>query len=361
MAVPDQSRYVPDHPGRFQFERAAPTVEAYRFLSGPERPASIEAATEGKKRKFKGIGYSGDVIEGHWYWDRVVFDLSTTKAPQKLPMLLGHDREKIVGFSEEVKIGESIEVSGLLSGVTDEGKHVAATSDEGFPWQMSVHIEPRSVEEVKAGQQVTVNGRTFTGPINVFRHNTIREISFTPTGWDSQTSAVAMSRGSDSTEKESSMTEAEIKKLQEEKAAAEAQFAAEKAAREKAEADAKANADKVKAFEAAQAKERAEKRDVAIKALFQVTGTEFKDETAKPYREMSDEQFAAADKLARDLAAKAAADPGLFQEQATRGGNGGANTPEKIAEKAQALVFQAKKEGRHLDIVDAVKQVTAAA
>lgn len=343
----------------FQFDRGAPTAESFRFLASPGQAASIDAAGEGKKRKFEGVAYSGDVIEGHWYWDRVVFDLSSTKAPAKLPMLLGHDREKIVGFSERVDVGAEIKVGGMLSGVTDEGKHVAATSDEGFPWQMSVYIEPRSVEEVKAGATVVVNGRTFQGPINVFRNNVIREISFTPTGWDSQTSAVAMSRGIDqNTDKESTMTEAEIKKLQDEKVAAEQKFATEQAARVKAEADAKVNADKVAAFEASQATAAREKRDASVKALFATLGTEFSDEAAKPYRDMSDEQFTAVDKQLRATAEKV--DPTLFQETAVKGIGAAAGTPDAIATRARELMYAASQKGQHLDVVDAVKQASRA-
>lgn len=343
-----------------QFDKGSLSPEAFRFLASPDRPASIEAAAEGKRRKFAGVAYSGDVIEGHWYWDRVVFDLSTTRAPQKLPMLLGHDREKIVGFSESVKIGAAIDVSGVLSGITEEGKQVAATSDEGFPWQMSVHIEPRSIEEVKAGATVEVNGRTFTGPINVFRNNVIREISFTPTGWDSQTSAVAMSRGVDQP-KEVEMDPKELEALKA-KAAQADQFEAtaktEREARVKAEAEAKASADKVKAFEQANAQAAREKRDAAIKALFEATGTEFKDETAKPYREMTDEQFAAVDKQLRDTAKKV--DPALFEEQATKGVTGGVVSAEALAAKAREIQFAARQNGQNLDIVDAVKQAKAA-
>jgi hypothetical protein len=79
------------------------TADGYANLNAYLRGGAGDgAAAEGAKRKFAGVAYSGDVIEGHWYWDRVVFDLSTTKAPQKLPMLMGHDRDKIVGFSEKV-------------------------------------------------------------------------------------------------------------------------------------------------------------------------------------------------------------------------------------------------------------------
>lgn len=336
-----------------QFDRGAPTPDSFRFLAAPDKPASFEAAVEGKKRKFAGVAYSGDVIEGHWYWDRVVFDLSTTKAPQKLPMLLGHDRDKIVGFSEQLQVGSQIDVSGILSSVTEEGVHVAKTSDEGFPWQMSVHIEPRSIEEVKAGATVTVNGRTFQGPINVFRNNVIREISFTPTGWDSQTSAVAMSHGGNSPEKESSMTEAEIKALQDKAAKFEAEAKAATEAKVKAEADAAADKAKVTAFEATQAKAAKDKREAEIKALFAKTGVAFSEESAKPYRDMDEATFATVSKQFTETAARTA-DPTLFEERATSGAANNGD-PAALAERARVLMAAAEKEGRILPVDEAVK------
>lgn len=194
-------------------------VEAFRFLARADEAPTIAGTGDAEKRKFEGVAYSGDVIEGHWHWGRVVFDLLTLKAPQRLPILLGHDREKIVGFSEELTIGSFVKVRGVLSSATKEGRHVAATSDEGFPWQMSVHIEPARVEEVGAGEEVTVNGRDFTGPINVFRNSAIREISFTPTGWDSNTTAIALAaaRGDEATPAARQMTaEAAYRKVTEE-------------------------------------------------------------------------------------------------------------------------------------------------
>lgn len=340
----------------FLFDKGVPTPNAYLFAS-TSAAAAIEAAAEGTKRKFSGVAYSGDVIEGHWYWDRVVFDLSTTKAPQKLPMLLGHENDQIVGFSEKVTVGADIGVSGILSSFTDEGKEVAALSDEGFPWQMSVRIEPASVEEVRAGQEVTVNGRTFTGPINVFRNNVIREISFTPTGWDSQTSAVAMSR--DFSKGVTTMTEAEIKALQEQAAKA-AQFEAtantEKVAREKAEAEAKANADKVKEFEAKEAQSKKDARTAAIKKLFEDTGVKHSDATAKPYLDMDEDSFAAISEQMRGAAKKAAPGSHLFEEQARSGAGGGVVDAAALSEKARELMFAAEKQGRTLGVVDAVAQ-----
>src|SRR5881394_76709 len=86
----------------FLFDRGEPTpTKAFRFTQN----ASAVIAAEGEKRKFEGVAYSGEAIEGHWYWGNVVFDLATTKSPKKLPMLMSHDRDKIAGFADQVTIG----------------------------------------------------------------------------------------------------------------------------------------------------------------------------------------------------------------------------------------------------------------
>jgi hypothetical protein len=256
----------------FNFDRGALTPESFRFAA--EAPATIAAGKEGAARRFEGVAYSGDVIKGHFYWGDVVFDLSSTKAAQKLPMLVGHDNEKIAGFSDSVKIGQQIDIAGALSSKTPFGQEVAALSDEGFPWQMSVRIEPAQVDEVGKGKSVQVNGRTFSGPITVFRNSVIREVSFTPTGWDAQTSATAMARGIPSPDEGVTMTPEEIAALQAEAAKAkvfEKQANDEKAAREKAEADAaKEKADKVAAFEKAdrsQGHRARDRREGALRRL----------------------------------------------------------------------------------------------
>lgn len=166
----------------------------FSFSVAPEITSEITA--DKTKRKFAGVAYSGHVINDHWYWGNVVFDLSSISVAAKLPALIDHDRAQRCGYVTESSISNEtgLSVSGnLLSNAS--GQAVANDSDEGFPWQMSVHIEPASVEEFGAGTTCNVNGQTFNGPITVFRNSKIIEVSLTATGWDGDTSAVAMSRG----------------------------------------------------------------------------------------------------------------------------------------------------------------------
>ena len=154
------------------------------------------SAPAGKQRRFEGVAYSGEVIPAHYFWDDVIFDMSTMSLPEKLPALVDHNRGMRAGYTTQHSLDPSagFMVSGnLLS--NESGAAVAKDSDEGFPWQMSIDISPGSVEEVSAGTAVTVNGKVYAGPLTVFRNSRISEVSFTATGWDSKTSATAMSRG----------------------------------------------------------------------------------------------------------------------------------------------------------------------
>ncbi|MFQ5717717.1 MAG: hypothetical protein ACE5GQ_11545 [Nitrospinales bacterium] len=167
-------------------------TQALRFaapvsLASGERDAAF--------RRFDGIAYSGKEIAGHPFWGKVIFDLSTTTANTSLPILLGHDRDKIVGFTDRMEIADAIRISGKVTNSTRYGVEVAKLSDEGFPWQMSVHIEPEYVEKLADKQETFVNGQRFAGPGNIFRNSRIREVSFTPTGMDDKTSAHVMADG----------------------------------------------------------------------------------------------------------------------------------------------------------------------
>jgi len=155
----------------------------------------IPTSGPGGLRRFSGVGYTGAVIEGHPHWGDVVFDMSQVSLANKVPIFLEHDANRIVGFADSHRVSETgaLEIGGVLSSVTEASKQVAALSDDGYPWQMSIRIEPEYVEKVEAGSSVTVNGRVINGPVNVFRNGKISEVSFTSMGWDSDTVAIALS------------------------------------------------------------------------------------------------------------------------------------------------------------------------
>ena len=156
---------------------------------------AVEQPTDGKKKRtFTGVAYSGEPIVDHWYWDRVIFDLDSIQIKGRIPALLEHRSSQRAGAinSHSIDYAQGLVISGDLMS-NEFGSQVAQDSDDGFPWQMSVRIEPSSTEEIAADQAVTVNGKTYQGPITVFRGGRIREVSFCALGADDNTNAVAAS------------------------------------------------------------------------------------------------------------------------------------------------------------------------
>ena len=142
--------------------------------------------------KFSMVAYSGG--EMRWWWDNVplVCDLSNARLSRdSIPILRDHDDDKIVGHTTDIKIGDGkIVLSGVISGENEYAKEIAATGKNKFPWQASIGTDYGSIESYQKGQSVSVNGRTFFGPVDVARDLVIYETSFCVFGADDQTSAM---------------------------------------------------------------------------------------------------------------------------------------------------------------------------
>lgn len=171
----------------------------------------IPAAEEGKKRTFQGTAYAGGRVDGHWYWGRtgVVFDLEGIEIKTPTPLLEEHFSTNRIGVVKQVNSDGKIDVSGHFL-KNPKALEIIQDSDDEFPFQMSMFIDPGSVEEVLQGQVVNVNGQSFTGPIAVFRNNRIREFTICSTGADRDTSIKAFSgKPNQSTKEDTDVTELE--------------------------------------------------------------------------------------------------------------------------------------------------------
>lgn len=298
----------------------------------------IGIATENQKRKFSGVAYSGEPIQGHYYWGDVIFDLESMQIDTPLAALLDHDTGRRVGVVTQVSKDNptGLKVEGDL--LTNQfGQQVAQDSDEGFPWQMSVYIDPASIEEVERGE-VTVNGRTLQAPITIFRGGRIREVSFCALGADENTNAVVAShtpkiinqpKDTDVTELEKA--QARIQELETKNSELETQN---------------------KQFAAA-------KREAEITALGKDLGKEFSAEDITEMKALDDSAFAFSAKQLRQFSAGSQPPAGqqqqqipshlthLFTHQAT-GGQGGGQGGQQGQEhqfSAGAKAFAAQKKG----------------
>ena len=304
---------------------------------------AVEQSVEGKKKRtFSGIAYSGEPIVDHWYWDRIIFDLDSLQIKGRIPALLEHRTSQRAGAinSHSISHEKGLEISGdLLS--NEFGTQVAQDSDDGFPWQMSVRIEPSKTEEIAADQSVFVNGKNYQGPITVFRGGRIREVSFCALGADDNTSAVAASH------KPKKFNQQEDTNVTELEQAKEAQKQAEKQ-----RDDALTELNKFKA----------DKREGDIKALETSLNKQFSAEEKTSYTNMDDTSFAFMSQQLTQFAAGTQPPAGqqqqqipshlthLFSHQATGGqggqgqdGNQGAGDKHKFTAGAQAFAEQKGK------------------
>jgi len=283
---------------------------AFQFRA--ETPSVVNSDDDAKPRKFSGVAYSGKPLK-HGYWGNVVFDLSETKANPKTPVLVDHQSEKRCGFCSLTFGGDiTIEDGTLLD--NDEGRAIAAESDAGFPWQMSVYIQPGRIERIEPGAQATVNGHSVSGPATIFRDNFIREVSFTPTGVDWETTAEALSAAAGTAQTTTEETTMTLEELQEQVASLQASVQA--AEQRATEAEARAET-----AEQALSDHKTQTRMSAVRELFSAIGEEYSDEAAAPYLAMDDTAFSAVSDRMKGLAQQPGSNDNaqLFSEQATGG------------------------------------------
>lgn len=168
-------------------ESAAPPVAEMIQLEAELR---VEAAAgDGKLPTFEMIAYTGGAMSPSGFYGPVVVDLTGVKArAEKLPILRDHDRGRVLGHSESIAVGKDrITVRGVLSGPAAEVAPVIEASRNGFPWGTSIGATISRVERVEAGQKVTVNGRTFDGPVYVAREVEVYEVTVLAVAADPQT------------------------------------------------------------------------------------------------------------------------------------------------------------------------------
>lgn len=146
-----------------------------------------------KPARFAILAYTGKVIDRGW-WNPLVIDMSGITTQEKMPILRQHDHTRVVGLADTMSQDASgLYLEGSFSLVTMDGQEVLGLAREGFPWQASIGVEGRTIEEIKAGDMAEVNGREVSGPIDIWRESLVYETSFVPFGADDNTAAVAMS------------------------------------------------------------------------------------------------------------------------------------------------------------------------
>lgn len=171
------------------------TLLSSRFLLADHAPDAVllsggctlsADAADGKTRTFSGIAHSGQPF--NWKGRRAVVDFAGIRFKDKMPVLLDHDRAQRAGAGCLKLENHRLTVSGSLLN-NETARDIAACADAGFPWEMSIDARPARIDELKAGERAVINGQELYGPLLVLRAPTIREVSFTATGADANTTA----------------------------------------------------------------------------------------------------------------------------------------------------------------------------
>ncbi|WP_180049180.1 hypothetical protein [Acinetobacter sp. YH12105] len=317
-----------------------PNEERLKYLFNASA-IEVPKAEDGQKRKFKGTAYAGGRVDGHWYWGRsgVVFDLDGIEIDKPTALLEEHFGSSRIGVVQAVDTNGKIDVSGDFL-TNAKAQEIVQDSDDGFPFQMSMMIDPGSIEEVSQGKTVTVNGQSFEGPITIFRQNRIREFTICSTGADRNTSIKAFSgkANPNPTKEDTNVTELE-----------------------QAQAKAKALQDQVDALTEQNKQFAAAKREAEINALGKDLGKEFSAEDVEEMKKLDDSAFAFSAKQLRQFSAGNTQPPAGQQQQQTpsvnpafahlfshqanpgQGGQSNNNDTHKFTSGAQAFAEQKGK------------------
>lgn len=169
----------------------------HRFILDASVEIVASLSSEGGKQSiptFRIVAYNGGELRTPEYMAKfgkpVVIDLAGLTYSPSITANMDHDSTKRVGHvTEKINDGKQLILAGVVSGTGQAAQEVVDNAARDYPWQASVEAIPTtSLEEVRAGQVVTVNGRTITGPALIARKSRLYAVAFLARGADETTS-----------------------------------------------------------------------------------------------------------------------------------------------------------------------------
>lgn len=167
---------------------------------------TLEAtATDGDTEsipRFTMVAYTGEPMRVEGWRYPVIVDLEGLAIPaQRRPVRFGHSMYAGVGHTERIAVESGrLVAEGIVSRDTGAAREVVASGKRGFPWQASIGAQVTQADFVRSGKSVTVNARTYDGPVYVARRTVLGEISFVDLGADGNTSASIAARLQENTD-----------------------------------------------------------------------------------------------------------------------------------------------------------------
>lgn len=179
-------------------------VPAIERLDVPSSGIELLAAADGaaKPRSYKMVGYTGGEVD-RWY-GRVIIDTAGMEVAPNLPGFVEHDRDRRACFGTgKIADGKLIVTGTVLD--NEHGQALSRDADQGFPFQASIGVQYLRMEELREGDEKTVNGRAFRGPGYIATKSRVFECSPVSLGADgkTRTSFLAQDRDGPTVEVES--------------------------------------------------------------------------------------------------------------------------------------------------------------
>lgn len=177
-----------------------------RAASG-EKSLTLAQTPAGEVPALEIVAYNGGPIWQMWWSDPVVIDLATAVCLERAPLLFAHNPWEVIGHVPTwTNDGKTLKARALLTGANDRTTEIEQSARKNHPWQASIGgSEIASEEHVAAGKEVTVNGRTVTGPVVILRGAVLDELSVVAIGADNSTQTKLAAKAATS-RKEAPMT-----------------------------------------------------------------------------------------------------------------------------------------------------------
>ena len=158
-----------------------------------------EGLTTPRTPRFSMLGYTGGIIRQAWSREPIVIDLAGMTVPSVVPIVFGHDYslEAVLGQGT-ASVGSELVIDGAILAESEAAGQVVKLGDKGYQWQASVGADVDEQSLVAAGDTVTVNGRTFEGPVRIVTRSTLRECSFVTLGADAATAVTITANAGES-------------------------------------------------------------------------------------------------------------------------------------------------------------------
>jgi hypothetical protein len=161
------------------------------------RIGEFELKDNGEKAKtapVRLIARTGQAIK-HWFWGRVVHDLSGMRLHKsRIPIDYVHDIKEIVGYLNKFDSSSGdLVTSGALVPFKDSDRatEIIHKSRAGVPYEASINFggDGIKVQQLEENEMAQVNGAQFDGPGIIIREWPLRGVAICPYGADSNTSS----------------------------------------------------------------------------------------------------------------------------------------------------------------------------